>query len=423
MPKSHLVALNMNQNEVQNMVLQNLASDPASGKLGQIYVNTTTKYMRLFDGTVWKDIKGNISSIVGVAPIVVTVDANGVATINSTAVTALANGNMLAVDKVKLDAATANNTASTIVMRDASGSFNGNVAQLLKVTGLNNPVNATDATNKQYVDMAVQGLDAKESTRCATTANITVSGLQTIDGISVAAGDRVLVKNQTAGIENGAYIVASGAWTRTTDMPLGSVAAGNHVFVEEGATQAGTGWVCNSIKTASVVATNVLSWVQFSAAGQLVAGAGLVRTGNTIDIVAADGSILVAADAISAKLDPATLMLTAIGINVRDASITAAKLATGITDASMVGGAGVPLGVVRYTPVAGANVVTNIKTTATLGGGVAVPIAHPFGTANITVNVRDASLRTVIVDEISTATNVTLTANGANFTATINISN
>jgi len=83
----------------------------------------------------------------------------------------------------------------------------------------------------------IKGSSWKLPCRVATTGNITLSGLQTIDGVSLVAGDRVLVRLQNTGSENGIYIVASGAWTRAVDMSLTEDAFdGVQVFINSGLT-------------------------------------------------------------------------------------------------------------------------------------------------------------------------------------------
>lgn len=170
---------------------------------------------------------------------------------------------------------------------------NGNWTFNTAITGTD-PTSASHLTTKQYVDNALNGLSWKHPVRVATTANITLSGTQTIDGIAVIAGDRVLVKNQTTQSNNGVYVVASGAWTRATDFdsisPIDEINSAA-VFVAVGTTQADTGWT----QTAEVttVGTDNIVFVQFSAAGAYVGGAGLTLTGNTFDVGTASSSRIV----------------------------------------------------------------------------------------------------------------------------------
>lgn len=170
----------------------------------------------------------------------------------------------------------------------AAVSLNGQL-----ISNLADPVSAQDAATKYYVDSLSQGLVIKPAVRVATTANITLSGAQTIDGISAIAGDRVLVKAQTTASQNGLYLVASGSWTRTTDFDTSAKAAlGSFVFVEEGSTLADTGWVLSN-DGAITLGTTSLTFVQFSSAGIPLAGNGLSRTGNTFAVVGTTNRIVV----------------------------------------------------------------------------------------------------------------------------------
>ena len=156
------------------------------------------------------------------------------------------------------------------------------------------PTQALHAATKGYVDSVATGLDFKESVRVATTANITLSGEQTIDGVSAVAGDRVLVKNQSTASENGIYVVSAGAWSRSTDADADEeVTAGMFVFVEEGTVNADTGWVLTT-NDDIVVGTTALAFVQFSGAGTYTAGSGLTLTGGefAVDFESTDGNIL-----------------------------------------------------------------------------------------------------------------------------------
>lgn len=173
-----------------------------------------------------------------------------------------------------------------------------------KITNLLDPTSAQDAATKAYVDATAAGIDWKASVRVATTAAGTLATSfengDTVDGVVLATGDRILIKDQAAGAENGIYTVnASGAPTRATDANTSAeMTSGVAVFVEEGTTNADTGWVLTT-NNPITLGTTALTFTQFTSLGQITAGAGLTKTGSTIDVVAADGSITVAADAIS----------------------------------------------------------------------------------------------------------------------------
>ena len=188
----------------------------------------------------------------------------------------------------------------------SSGTFNFASATLQVAT----PSADAQAANKGYVDSVAQGLDVKDSCKVATTANITLSGTQTIDGIAVAADDRVLVKAQSTASQNGLYLCKAGAWSRTDDLAAGSDAAGVFVFIEQGSTQADAGFVCTSDKGAAVVGTNPLSFTQFSGAGAVEAGNGLSRSGSTLSV----------------NLDGSTLAVSGSGVKVADGGISDAQI-------------------------------------------------------------------------------------------------
>ena len=174
------------------------------------------------------------------------------------------------------------------------------------ITNLATPSASTDAANKAYVDSVATGLDVKQSVRTTTTANITSlagGAPNTLDGVTLAVNDRILVKDQTTASQNGIYVVqtvgtgANGTWVRASDFDTSAeVTAGAFTFVAEGTLYADSGWVLatNDVIT---LGTTALTWAQFSGAGAGTnAGAGLTKTGNTIDVGAGTGIVVNADD-------------------------------------------------------------------------------------------------------------------------------
>ena len=202
-----------------------------------------------------------------------------------------------------------------------------------KISNLADPTAAQDAATKAYVDATRQGLDVKDSVRAATTATITLSAPQTIDGVSVIAGDRVLVKDQSTASANGIYVVAAGAWVRATDADSSAkVTGGMFTFVEEGTVNTDTGWVLTT-NNPITLGTTPLAFTQFSGAGQVTAGAGLTRTGNTLDVGAGTGIQVNADDVALTGQALAFHNLAISGMVARTAANTvAARTLTGTTN-------------------------------------------------------------------------------------------
>jgi len=183
-------------------------------------------------------------------------------------------------------------TTATLGSDLAAGAF--------KITGLADPTSAQDAATKAYVDNAVVGIDWKASVRAATTVTGTLAtdfaNGSVIDGVTLATGNRILIKNQSTGSQNGIYVVnATGAPTRSTDADVAAeITASFAVFVEEGTTNADSGWTLTNDGSVTV-GTTALVFTQFTGLGQVTAGAGLTKTGNTINVGAGTG-ILANAD-------------------------------------------------------------------------------------------------------------------------------
>lgn len=167
-----------------------------------------------------------------------------------------------------------------------------------KLTNLATPVSDSDAANKGYVDSVAQGLDPKGSVKAATTANIaTLSGTMTIDGIALAAGDRILVKDQSTASQNGIYVVSASTWARANDADTWAELISAYVFVEQGTVNADNGYLC-TIDAGGTLGTTAVTFVQFTGAGQVIAGAGLTKSGNTLDVGGTANRITVNADTI-----------------------------------------------------------------------------------------------------------------------------
>jgi len=164
----------------------------------------------------------------------------------------------------------------------ALGSSSLTLAGLTSVTVTQDPTQALQLATKQYVDSVAQGLAAKAPVLVATTANITLSGEQTIDGVLTSAS-RVLVKNQTNAADNGIYVSAAGAWARSADANTWDELVSAYVFVEDGTNYADTGWV-STVNPGGTLGVTPVTWVQFSGAGSYAAGTGLTLTGNTFSI-------------------------------------------------------------------------------------------------------------------------------------------
>ena len=171
----------------------------------------------------------------------------------------------------------------------SGGTMTGAIAMgTSKITGLGTPTADTDAATKAYVDAATAGLNVHAAVQAATTADITLSSAlengDVLDGVTLATGNRVLVKNQTTKTENGVYVVkASGAPDRADDYnTAGEVDAGDFIFVEAGTANSKTGWVQTNVIT--TVGSDNIEFTQFSGAGTYAAGTGLTLTGNTFSI-------------------------------------------------------------------------------------------------------------------------------------------
>lgn len=268
MSKKFLTHVDLAKNELQNGVIHNLAAAPASPAKGQLYMNTSDNTLYWWDGTAWQSAKAG-AGFPGYGSVVPETSfggssADGVATTVSRSDHKHAN---------PLHDNAAHSTIPLNVLAVPTGpvSMNGQ-----KITSLADGTAATDAVTKSQLDNVSAGLSWKTPVRAATTANITLSAPQTIDGVSVIAGDRVLVKNQTTASANGIYVVAAGAWTRATDADTATELLNAACFVSEG-TQADTAWVGTANAPITVGTTN-LPFVQFAGTTGSVPPSRLINT-------------------------------------------------------------------------------------------------------------------------------------------------
>ena len=209
---------------------------------------------------------------------------DGTANVTGTGTLATVNSNVGTYTKITINGkglATAGEQASLSDLSAPTANFDFGA---FKITNLADPTSDQDAATKYYVDSVAQGLDPKASAKAASTANIaTLSGLLTIDGVTLSANDRVLVKNQTAAEENGIYVASATAWARSSDADTWDELVSAFIFVEEGSTQADSGWVC-TVNAGGTLGVTAVTWVQFSGAGTYTAGTGLTLTGNEFSI-------------------------------------------------------------------------------------------------------------------------------------------
>jgi hypothetical protein len=293
--------------EARNLVGHLLGTAPSSPVKGQMYMNTADNTLYWFDGTVWVAAKAGAGTPTGPAggdlsgtypnPQIaagVIVDAD-VAAANKDG--AVATPSLRTLGAGAQQAMPGNRTLDAITAPAADLFLNSK-----KITSLADPTAAQDAATKTYVDGLIQGVSWKQPVKLVATTSIgggsTPGGVQTIDGVATGANDRVLLTAQANPQFNGIYITNTGStWSRDTDANSAAELVNAACFVGQGTAYADTAWTCTT-NAPITVDTTPLTWVAFTGVADFTAGAGLSKTGNTVDVGQGSG-ISVAADTVA----------------------------------------------------------------------------------------------------------------------------
>lgn len=253
---------------------------------------------------------------------------------------------------------------------------------------LADPVNAQDGATKAYVDSKVAGgVVASMTANVLATAPITQSGTQTIDGVTLIVGNTVLCNAQAAPALNGVWVVASGAWTRHASMDTWLEVPGMIVSVLQGTANHDTVWL-STADPGGTLGTTAITFTQIPGPSDVLAGAGLLRTGQVIDLVAADTSLTVLADNVAVKLDPAraiTLVAAGIGANVdgQSMNVVTNQLAVKIDVTRAISATGSGIGcVVDGTTIVTAGNALTIKPNVFLAASMTIIRETPTGTVD-----------------------------------------
>lgn len=278
MARKVLVNLDLNGNQALGLRVENLAADPSGGGLytGRIWYNSTTNLLKYYAGATLGII--TIGAATGVNTL--TVDDASIENIGT------ASDPSIRVKALGVTAAMLSNAISLSKFTAATADLD---AGSHKIVNVSDPTAAQDAATKAYVDAFINGLSPKDTVRAATTANGALATAfangQVIDGVTLATGDRILLKNQTAPAENGIYTVnASGAPTRAADADSSADLLGASVFVSEGTANGNTLWVMTTDGPITVGTTGLV-WSQFGGPGTVTAGTGIQVSGYQVGLV------------------------------------------------------------------------------------------------------------------------------------------
>ena len=401
--------LNLNQNQLINGTFEVLASDPNTDNFdGRLIFNSTEGTIKVYDATAsaWRKMITGVSSAGSQSSALTINESNGLISITPNLATSASAGLLSASDFTKLADATSEATASKLVQRDGSG--NAKVAT---------PTDSAHIATKGYVDAARQGLDVKQSVRVATVSPINLaSDLEagdTVDGVTLVAGDRVLVKNQSTASENGIYVaVASGAASRSSDAngtaDTGEIKPGTFTFVEEGTTNSDKGFVVSTNGTITIDVTSIV-WAQFSGAGSFTAGDGLSQSGNTINVNVVADRTAITSDAVDiASTYVGQSSITTLGtITTGTWNGTTITVNNGGTNATTESGARTNLasaaaeatGRTTSTPTLAR--VAKQGCAASITGVSTTTVTHNFNTTDVNVQIYQVSTGETVIGDIT----------------------
>lgn len=366
MPK-YVSPLDLNKNELRNARIQNLATAPSSPVLGQIYYDTDDDRAYVWTGT-WEAFDNDSASEILTKLLTVDgagsgIDADNLDGQSGAYHLSRANhtGTQLAATISDFNAAVQLNRLDQLAAPTADVSLNSQ-----KITNLATPTAATDAASKGYVDGLLTGLDWKNSVRVATTTAGTLASDfengDTVDGVTLATGNRILIKNQATASENGIYTVnASGAPTRATDADASAeVTAGMAVWVAEGTTNGDSAWALTTNDPITLGSTN-LTFAQISGGAGVSGGDGLTLTGSVLSVNVDGSSIEINSDTLRVKAAGITNAMLAGSIDLTTKVTGILPVANGGTNANTAAGARTSLGAVgKYSALIGNGSATTI---------------------------------------------------------------
>lgn len=421
MAQKFLTNIDLNQNQLVNATFEKLATEPASGNFeGRLIYDTATDTIKVYTGSAFKSLPHTIVSGggAGIAEALTVSESNGTVTLTLNVADTDSAGLLPAAMWQMLTDATSDATASKLVKRDANG--NAKVAT---------PTDAAHIATKGYVDAARQGLDVKQSVRVATTGAINLSSDlnngDTIDGVTLVTGDRVLVKNQGTASENGIYVAtATGAASRSSDAngtaDTGELKSGTFTFVEEGTVNSDKGFVVSTNGTITVDTTGI-AWTQFSGAGSFTSGDGLSQDGNTINVNVTANRTAITADAIDiastyvGQSSITTLGTITTGVwNGTDVAVT-----DGGTGSSTAAGARTNLGIATSAGTSTTSTpalarIAKQACAASAAGTSTTAVTHLFNSTDVIVQIYEVSSGATVIGDIvrTNADTVTVTLLG-----------